>query len=77
MSRADVRVYDRRARNTSQHEIVEVRAGESRFGALFEATRKASAEAGPDEPVVLLLLEPHNPTAITMNVKRSRSSMLL
>ena len=55
------------ARNTSQHEIVEVRAGESRFGALFEATRKASAEAGPDEPVVLLLLEPHNPTAITMN----------
>ena len=57
------------ARNTSQHEIVEVRAGESRFGALFEATRKASAEAGPDEPVVLLLLEPHNPTAITMNAE--------
>merc|ERR1711924_129225 len=38
-----------------------------RFKALFEATRKASAEALPDEPVVLLLLEPHNPTAITMN----------
>jgi len=54
------------ARNTSQHEIVEVQPG-GRFKALFEATRKASAEALPDEPVVLLLLEPHNPTAITMN----------
>mmetsp|Transcript_2726 Transcript_2726/g.7993 ORF Transcript_2726/g.7993 Transcript_2726/m.7993 type:complete len:901 (-) Transcript_2726:64-2766(-) len=53
------------ARNTSNHEIVEVAPAE-RYGALFEATRKASAEAAPGEPVVLLLLEPHNPTAISM-----------
>ena len=37
------------------------------FAGLFEAAREASAAAKPDEPVVLLLLEPHNPTAIAAN----------
>jgi hypothetical protein len=55
------------ARNTSRHEIVEVPANETRFGALFAATRAASKAAAPGEPVILLLLEPHNPTAISMN----------
>mmetsp|Transcript_31350 Transcript_31350/g.94059 ORF Transcript_31350/g.94059 Transcript_31350/m.94059 type:complete len:910 (+) Transcript_31350:681-3410(+) len=55
-------------KNTSGHEIVAVPATEAnRFAGLFKAAREASAAAKPDEPVVLLLLEPHNPTAIAMN----------
>lgn len=50
------------ARFESGHAIVEVPVTEGRFADLFAATRKAAAKAEPKVPVILLLIDPQNPS---------------